>query len=165
MLSLLPNHQRWSQGRKARGQGQGQSKNARPRPRTALPRTDTLEVKDRNARGQGPKTLTQVLSKKRFPKFFSGNPPQKKRFRKNFADDLQNFNHLKISAVLEARTGQFSRTWNEALRPKPRPSKCVLEAKDVFEDSTSAKHDLQFLIYWLFLFLKQSVNVAICQGS
>ena len=38
-----------------------------PRPRTALPRTDPLEAKDRNARGQGqaPRTRTQVFSKKK----------------------------------------------------------------------------------------------------
>ena len=29
------------------------TKKTRPRPRTALPRTDPLEAKDRNARGQG----------------------------------------------------------------------------------------------------------------
>ena len=41
-------------------------KNPRPRPRTAFPRTDTLEAKDRNARGQGqgPRTQAQMLSKK-----------------------------------------------------------------------------------------------------
>ena len=75
-------HQRWSRGHKARGQGQGQSqghkKNPRPRPRTALPRTDPLEAKDRNARGQGqgPRTQPQVFSerkKKVFKKSFSGN--------------------------------------------------------------------------------------------
>ena len=62
--------QRWSRGHKARGQGQGHKKN--PRPRTALPRTDTLEVKDRNARGQGPRTQAQVLTtkKKVFTKIF-----------------------------------------------------------------------------------------------
>ena len=62
-------------------------KNPRSRPRTAFPRTDTLEAKDRNARGQGPRTQAQV---------FSGAP--------------QNFNNQKNSAVLEPRTGQFSRT-------------------------------------------------------
>ena len=39
---------------------------SRPRPRTALPRTEPLEAKDRNARGQGPRTETQVFSKKIF---------------------------------------------------------------------------------------------------
>ena len=64
-----------SRGHKARGQGQGQGhkKNPRPRPRprTALPRTEPLEAKDRNARGQGPRTQAQVFSKKKvFKNFF-----------------------------------------------------------------------------------------------
>ena len=50
--------QRLSRGHKARGQGQGHKKN--PRPRTAFPRTDTLEAKDRNARGQGQGPRTQA---------------------------------------------------------------------------------------------------------
>ena len=56
--------QRWSREHKARGQGQGHKKNPRPRPRTALPRTDTLEAKDRNARGQGPRTQAESVQKK-----------------------------------------------------------------------------------------------------
>ena len=61
------NSQRWSRGHKARGQGQGHKKNPRPRPRTAFPRTDTLEAKDRNARGQAKDQghKAQVLSKKK----------------------------------------------------------------------------------------------------
>ena len=69
-------YQRWSRGHKARGQGQGHKKNPRPRPRTAFPRTDTLEAKDRNVRGQGqgPRTQLQVFSKKKgLQKSFSGN--------------------------------------------------------------------------------------------
>ena len=59
--------QRWSRGHKARGQGQGHKKKQRPRPRTAFPRTDPLEAKDWNARGQGqgPRTQPQVFSKKK----------------------------------------------------------------------------------------------------
>ena len=56
-------------------------KNPRPRPRTALPRTDTLEAKDRNARGQGPRTQAQVLSRKKkrsSQKFFRRSPKNKK---------------------------------------------------------------------------------------
>ena len=64
--------QRWSRGHKARGQGQGHKKN--PRPRTAFPRTEPLEAKDRNARGQGPRTQPQVFSKKKgLQKSFPGN--------------------------------------------------------------------------------------------
>ena len=56
----------WSRGHKARGQGH--KKIPRPRPRTALPRTNPLEAKDRNARGQGPgpRTQAQVFSKNFF---------------------------------------------------------------------------------------------------
>ena len=53
-------------------------KNPRPRPRTAFPRTDSLEAKDRNARGQGqgPKTRAQEFKKK----VFFRRPPKKKIF-------------------------------------------------------------------------------------
>ena len=119
-------------------------KNPRPRPRTAFPRTDTLEAKDRNARGQGqgPRTQAQVLSKtkqkqKVITKIFHAIST-KKRFPKNFSSIPQNFNNSKISAVLEPRKGQFSRTWG--LEPRPRTSKCVLEAKDVLEDSSSGNY-------------------------
>ena len=45
-----------------------------PRPRTAFPRTDPLEARDWNARGQGPRTQPQVFSKKKgLQKSFSGN--------------------------------------------------------------------------------------------
>ena len=36
-----------------KARGQGHEKNPSPRPSTTLPRTDPLEAKDRNARGQG----------------------------------------------------------------------------------------------------------------
>ena len=110
--------QRLSRGHKARGQGQGHKKN--PRPRTAFPRTDTLEAKDRNARGQGqgPRTQAQVLSKKKkrsSQKYFRRSQKKKaistkKRFPKIFSSAPHNFNNSKNSAVLEPRTGQFSRT-------------------------------------------------------
>ena len=97
--------------KKIRGQGQGQGHKKNPRPRTAFPRTDTLEAKDRNARGQGPRTQAQVLSKKKkgLHKIFQAIS-SKKRFPKKFSSALQNFNNSKNSAVLEPRTDQFSRT-------------------------------------------------------
>ena len=115
--------QRWSRGHKARGQGQGHKKN--PRPRTAFPRTDTLEAKDRNARGQGQGPRTQSASalqkkkkkKKVFTKIFQAIST-KKRFPKNFSTAPQNFNFPKNSAVLEPRTGQFSRTWGLEAKAK-----------------------------------------------
>ena len=108
-------NQRWSRGHKARGQGQGHKKNPRPRPRTAFPRTDTLEAKDRNARGQGPRTQAQVFSKKKKKKVFTKIVlaiSKKKRSSQKFfkRSPQKTFNNSKSSAVLEPRTGQFLRT-------------------------------------------------------
>ena len=47
--------------------------------------------------------------KKRSSKFFFGHL-QKNAQEKHFLADLQKFNHSENSAVLEPRTGQFSRT-------------------------------------------------------
>ena len=110
--------------KKIRGQGQGQPFRGQTLSR---PRTGMLEAKDRNAQGQGqgPRTQAQVLSKKKkrsSQKFFRRSPKKKvftkifqaiftkKRFLKNFSSDTQNFNNSKNTAVLEPRTGQFSRT-------------------------------------------------------
>ena len=100
---MVCRHQRWSRGHKARGQGH--KKNPRPRPRTAFPRTDTLEAKDRNARGQGPRTQAQVLSKKKkvFTKIFQAIST-KKRFPKNFSSASEKFNNSKNS--LSSSRGQ-----------------------------------------------------------
>ena len=70
-------NQRWSGGHKARDKGH--KKNPRPRPRTTLPRTDPLEAKDKNARGQGTKTQAQVLSTKK----------KEKGLQNNLSGDLQ----------------------------------------------------------------------------
>ena len=108
-----------------------------PRPRTAFPRTDTLEAKDRNSGGQGHKRKCSPKEKKKkvSTKIFQAIST-KKRFPKNFSSAPQNFNHSKI--VLSSSRGQANFHGLEASRPRPRTSKCVLEAKDVLEDSTSA---------------------------
>ena len=128
-----------------------QKKNPRPRPRTAFPRTDTLEAKDRNARGQGqgPRTQAQVLFKiKSLHKNFSSDL-HKKTFSKKF---FKLHKILTIQKILLSLSRGQANFWGlEALRPRPRTwpsrprsrtSKCVLEdvleAKDVLEDSTSA---------------------------
>ena len=64
-----------------------------PRPRTALPRTDPLEAKDKNARGQGHKRKCSP-KKKVFKNFFQAFS-SKTRFLKFFSGDLQNFNNSK----------------------------------------------------------------------
>ena len=119
----------------------------RPRPRTALSRTDLLEAKDRNARGQGqgPKMQAQVLSKKKkktekkrsSQKFFRRSP-EKNVFLTIFQTLHKILTIHKI--VLSSNQGQADFRELEALRPRPRTSKCVLEevfeAKDVLENST-----------------------------
>ena len=85
-------------------------KDPRLRLRTALSRIDTLEAKDRNARGQGqePRIQTHVFSKKKgLYKFFSGDLQKKKRSRKNFSADLQNFDHSKILLFSSREQGNF----------------------------------------------------------
>ena len=57
-------------------------KNSRSRPRTALPRTDPLKAKGRNARGQDQVTRTQaqVFSKKKaFKNFFMRSPNEENK--------------------------------------------------------------------------------------
>ena len=131
--------QRWSRGHKARGQEH--KKNPRPRPRTAFPRTDTLEAKDRNARGQGqgPRTQAQVLSKKkkRSSKKFFRRSPQKNVFQKIFQPLHKILTIQKI--VLSSSRGQANFQGLEASRPRLRTSKSVLEAKYVLEDSISVE--------------------------
>ena len=76
---------------------ESRTQGSRPRPRTAFPRTDTLEAKDRNARGQGQGPRTQSASalqkkKKGLHKNFSGDLQKKKKkkgLHKYFSSDLQ----------------------------------------------------------------------------
>ena len=86
-----------SEDRHSRGQGQECS---RPRPRTKDTSASALQKK-----------------KKVFTKIFQA-VSTKKRFPKNFSRAPQNFNIPKNSAVLEPRTGQFSRTWGLEAKAK-----------------------------------------------
>ena len=113
-------------------QGQGQEQPFRGQT-LSRPRTGMLEAK---AKDQGHKAKCSPKKKKRSSqkffrkkkkrssqKFFRRSPKKKKvftkifqaistkkRFPKNFSSAPQNFNIPKNSAVLEPRTGQFSRT-------------------------------------------------------
>ena len=89
-----------------------------------------------NARGQGPRTKAQVLSKKKkvFTKIFQAIST-KKRFPKISQALYKILTIQKI--LLPSSRGQANFRGLEASRPRPRTSKCVLEAKDVLEDSTS----------------------------
>ena len=140
LCSMYCCYQRWSRGHKARGQGQGHKKNPRTRPRTAFPRTDTLEAKDRNTRGQGqgPRTQAQVLSKKKrtkrsSQKFFRRSPKKKKKkvftkifqaiSTKNvFQKIFQPLHKILIiqKIMLSSSRGQANFRGLEASRPRPR---------------------------------------------
>ena len=85
-----------SEDRHSRGQGQECS---RPRPRTQA------QVLSKNFLGD----LKKKKKKKVFTKIFLA-VSTKKRFPKNFSSASQNFSNSKNTAVLEPRTGQFSRT-------------------------------------------------------
>ena len=106
--------------KKIRGQGQGQPFRGQTLSR---PRTGMLEAK---AKDQGHKRKCSPKKKKKRSSqtFFRRSPKKKKkvftkifqaistkiRFLKNFSSAPQNFNNSKNNAVLEPRTGQFSRT-------------------------------------------------------
>ena len=89
--------------KKIRGQGQGQPFRGQTLSR---PRTGMLEAK---AKDKGHKRKCSPKKKKVFTKIFQ-TISTKERFPKNFSSAPQNFNNSKNTAVLEPRTGQFSRT-------------------------------------------------------
>ena len=88
---------------------------SRRRPRTQ--KKSEAKAKDRNAQGQGHKCKC-FPKKKGLKIFFSLDLQKKNGLEKHFSADLQNFNHSKNSAVLEPRTGQFSRTWGFEAKAK-----------------------------------------------
>ena len=110
--------------KKIRGQGQGQGQPFRGQT-LSRPRTGMLEAKVKD-QGHKAQVLSKKKKKKGLHKNFSGDLKKKKkkkvftkifqaistkkRFPKNFSTAPQNFNFPKNSAVLEPRTGQFSRT-------------------------------------------------------
>ena len=127
---------------------ESRTQGSRPRPRTQ---------KNFEAKNQGHRRKCLTKKKKWFSKFFF----RRKRYSKIFfgrslfeetkKKSLQifpkvsgvfqrNFNGSKM--VLSSSRGQGNFRGLEASRPRPRTSKCVLEAKDVLEDSTSAVHYL-----------------------
>ena len=76
-------------------------------PRTALPMTDPLKAKDRNPRGQEPRTPAQMFSKKKVFKIFFQDFSKKKGFQ-NFFQTI--YTILTIQKwCCEPRTVQFLR--------------------------------------------------------
>ena len=89
-----------SEGRHSRGQGQERSR----------PRTKDTSVSALQNKRSSQKFFRKSQKKKRSSQKFFQAISTKKRFPKNFSSAPQNFNNSKNSAVLEPRTGQFSRT-------------------------------------------------------
>ena len=110
--------QRWSWGHKAWGQGQGHKKiqgQEQPfrgqnlsRPRTAFPRTEPLEAKDKNARGQGqgPRTQAQAFSKKKI-----------KGLQKIFSGDLQ---FIGVPRIFDWGRPKPQITWKDVIKIFPK---------------------------------------------
>ena len=109
--------------RRSRGQGQICS---RSRPRTKNASASALQKKKKTEKKTVCTKIFQAISRK-------------KRLPNNFSDAPQILTIQKI--VLSSNQEQASFGGLEALRPRPRTSKCVLEdvfeAKDVLENSTS----------------------------
>ena len=105
---------------------ESRTQGSRPRSRSRTPKN--FEAKDRPSRGQGqgPRTQTQVFSKKkRLSKIFFRRSLLEETKKKVFEDFPQGFwrfptkfQRFKNSAVLEPRAGQFSRTWGFETKAK-----------------------------------------------
>ena len=117
-----------SEDRHSRGQGQECS---RPRPRTKDTSASAIQKKKRS-------------SQKLFKRF-----PQKNVLQKIFQALHKILTIQKI--VLFSSRGQVNFRGFEASRPRPRTSKCVLEAKGVLEDSTSGRYPKPLTIYPLIV--------------
>ena len=119
------------------------------RTQSSRPRTQKRSgAKDRNARDQGHKC--KCFPKKKGLKKFFRSISKKNGLEKHFSADLKNLTIQKI--VLSSSRGQGNFRGFEASRPRLRPRtwKCVLEAKDVLEDSTSAPKLTGLFSFFLF---------------
>ena len=103
-----------------------------PRPRTAFPRTHSLEAKDRNARGQGPRTKDTSASalhkkKRSSQKFFKRS--QRKHIFQTIFQALHKILTIQ-KLVLSSSRGQANFRGLEASRPRPRTWGFEAKAKD-----------------------------------
>ena len=121
-----------SEDKHSRGQGQECS---RPRPRTKDTSASALQNKKKGLH----KFFSGDLQKKRSSQKFFKRSPQNNVFQKIFQPLHKILTIQKL--VLSSSRGQANFRGLEASRPRPRTSKCVLEAKDVLEDSTSGTHE------------------------
>ena len=103
--SLIEDRHSWGQGQEC------------SRPRTKDTSASALQKKKKGLHKNFLGILQKKKKKKVFTKIFQ-RIPTKKRFPKNFSSTPWNFNNSKNSAVLEPRTGQFSRTWGVEAKAK-----------------------------------------------
>ena len=142
-------------------QGEGQTL-SRPRPRTKDSGASALQKKKGFQKNFSSNLKKKVFknffqAKKAIKNFFSGNfllRKTKNSLRKFSARFLALSNKIltvqKIVLSSSRRQGNFRGL--EALRPRPRTSKSVLEAKDILVDSTSGwHHNSKLLLFLLFL--------------
>ena len=109
-------------------------KNPRPRPRTKDTSASALQKKKKDLHKN---FLGDLQKKKVFTKIFQVISTKKNVFQKIFQALHEILTIQKI--LLSSSRGQANFRGLEASRP--RTSKCVLEAKDVLEDSTSGMND------------------------
>ena len=122
-----------SEDRHSRGQGQECS---RPRPRTKDTSASALQKKKKKKKKRSSQKFFRRSPKKKkkkkkkvFTKIFQAIST-KKRFLKNFSSAPQKFNNSKNTAVLEPRTGQFSRTRGLEAKAKDLTFEAKAKAKD-----------------------------------
>ena len=125
-----------SEDRHSRGQGQECS-----RPRTGMLEDTSASALQKKKKGLH-KNFSGDLQKKRSSQKFFKRSPQKNVFQKIFQVLHKILAIQKI--LLSSSREQANFQGLEASRPRPRTSKCVLEAKDVLEDSTSGHCRLLF---------------------
>ena len=107
-------------------------------------------TEDRPCQGQGQECSrpriknigASVLYKKKVFKNFFLEFSKKKTVYKKILQAIYKLSTIQ-KIVLSSSRGQGRFRGLEALRPRPRTSKCVLEAKDVLEDSTSGTQNLR----------------------
>ena len=137
---------------------ESRTQGSRPKPRTqkkSEAKAKDSPSEDRSYRGQGqeystPRTQAQMFCQRKGVQNFFQAFSKKKGLQKIFSGNLQKDQVLKIifqaiytlltnqKIVLSSSRRQGNFRGLEASRPRPRTSKCVLEARDILEDFTSA---------------------------
>ena len=129
----------WSQGQPYRWQT------------PSSPRKGMFEAKD---------TSVSALQKKVFRKNFQ-TVSRKKRFPKNFSGAPQTFNNPKNRAVLEPKTGQFSRIWGFEAKVKDLTFKAKVKSFEMCPQGQGRPRGLHF---WQIQNAKKKRSEFVCIG-